>query len=79
MSEKSSLWLLPFYMAVATYFYCKKVRRAMRTAVVSNLLKYTSLSFKYFLQNVFSIFYFQDTVKYCITKCLSIFCFHFLI
>ena len=27
------------YMAVATYFYYEKVRRTMRTAIVSNLLK----------------------------------------
>ena len=32
--KKNSLWLLPFYMAVATYFYYEKVRRAMRTAVI---------------------------------------------
>ena len=37
--KKSSLWLLPFYMAVATYSYYKKVRRTMRTAIVSYLLK----------------------------------------
>ena len=37
--KKSSLWLLPFYMAVATYCYYKKVRRTMRTAIVSYLLK----------------------------------------
>ena len=37
--KKSSLWLLPFYMAVATYFYYEKVRRTMLTAIVSYLLK----------------------------------------
>ena len=37
--KKDSLWLLPFYMVVATYFYYEKVRRTMRTAIVSNLLK----------------------------------------
>ena len=37
--KKNSLWLLPFYMVVATYFYYEKVRRTMRTAIVSNLLK----------------------------------------
>ena len=36
--KKNSLWLLPFYMVVATYFYYEKVRRTMRTAIVSNLL-----------------------------------------
>ena len=38
--KKNSLWLLPFYMVVATYFYHEKVRRTMRTAIVSNLLNY---------------------------------------
>ena len=34
------LWLLPFYMVVATYFYYdEKVHRKMCTAIVSNLLK----------------------------------------
>ena len=37
--KKSSLWLLPFYMGVATYFYYKKVRRTMRTPIISYLLK----------------------------------------
>ena len=37
--KKSSLWLLMSYMAVATYYYCEKVRRTMRTAIVSYLLK----------------------------------------
>ena len=37
--KKNSLWLLPFYMVVATYFYYEKLRRTMRTAIVSNLLK----------------------------------------
>ena len=37
--KKYSLWLLPFYMVVATYFYYEKVRRTKRTAIVSNLLK----------------------------------------
>ena len=31
---KISLWLLPFYMAMAIYCYYVKVRRAMRTATV---------------------------------------------
>ena len=39
ISKKSSLWLLPFYMAVTTYCYYEKVRRTMRTAIVSYLLK----------------------------------------
>ena len=41
--KKSSLWLFPFYMAVATYCYYKKVCRTMRTAIVSYLLKFTGL------------------------------------
>ena len=32
--KKISLWLLPFYMAMAIYCYYVKVRRAMRTATV---------------------------------------------
>ena len=36
--KKDSLWLLPFYMVVATYFYYGKVLRTMRTAIESNLL-----------------------------------------
>ena len=37
--KKNPLWLLPFYMAVATSCYYEKVRRTMRTAVISYLLK----------------------------------------
>ena len=37
--RKSALWLLPFYMDEAAYCYYKKVRRTMRTAIVSYLLK----------------------------------------
>ena len=37
--KKSSLWLLPSYMTVATYCYYEKVRRTMHTAIVSYLLK----------------------------------------
>ena len=36
--KKNVLWLVPFYMVVATYFYYEKVSRTMRTAIVSNLL-----------------------------------------
>ena len=32
--KKNSLWLLPFHMAVAAYFYYEKVRRTMSTATV---------------------------------------------
>ena len=37
--RKNYVWLLPFYIAVATYFLCKKMHRTMRTAVVSYFLK----------------------------------------
>ena len=37
--KESSLWLLPIYMAVATYCYYEKVGRTMRTAIVLYLLK----------------------------------------
>ena len=36
--KKNYLCMLPFYMAVATYFYYKKVHTTMRTAIVSYLL-----------------------------------------
>ena len=39
MLKKSSLWLLPFYVAVVTYCCYKKVHRTMRTAIVSYLHK----------------------------------------
>ena len=37
--KKNSLWLLPSGIVVATYFCYEKVRRTMRTAIVSNLSK----------------------------------------
>ena len=37
--KKNSLWLLPFYIVVATYFCYEKVRRTMRNAMVLNLLQ----------------------------------------
>ena len=40
--KKNSLWLLPLYMVVASYFYYEKMRRTMRTEIVSNLLKSTT-------------------------------------
>ena len=36
--KKNSPWLIPFHMALATYCYYEKVRRTMRTAIVSHLL-----------------------------------------
>ena len=49
--KKNSLWLLPFYMVVATYFYYEKVRKTMRTAIVSNLLKTLLTIYNLILQN----------------------------
>ena len=37
--RENPLWLLPSYMAVATSCYYDKLRRTMRTAIVSYLLK----------------------------------------
>ena len=37
--KKNYLWLPPFFIFVATYFYYEKVRRTIRTAIVSNLRK----------------------------------------
>ena len=36
--QKNYLWLFPLNIVVATYFYYERVRRTMRTAIVSNLL-----------------------------------------
>ena len=36
--KKNPLWLLSFYMAVTSCYY-EKLRRTMRTAIVSMLLK----------------------------------------
>ena len=36
--KKNPLWLLPFFMAVATSYYYGNVRRTMRTAIASQLL-----------------------------------------
>ena len=37
--KKNSLWQLPLYMVVPTYFFYEKVRRTIRAVIVSNLLK----------------------------------------
>ena len=65
MVKKDSLWLLPFYMVVATYFYYEKVRRTMRTATVSYLLDlFISLSelktFLYLRRAYTMKFFFHD-------------------
>ena len=41
ISKKSSLWLLLYYMAVATYCYYEKLGRTMRTAIASYLINKT--------------------------------------
>ena len=38
--ERKSLWLLPFFMAMAAYCYYEKVRTTMRIAFVSYLLRW---------------------------------------
>ena len=38
MFKKNSLWLLPFFVAVATYCYNEKVRIARRTAITLYVL-----------------------------------------
>ena len=43
--NKNPFWLLPYYMAVATYCYYEKVCRSMHTAIVSYLLKILELNF----------------------------------
>ena len=48
--KENFLRLLLFYMVMATYFYYEVVRKTMRTAIVSNLLKentYTTSSRNY--------------------------------
>ena len=44
--KKRSMWLLPSYLAVTTYCYYEKLRRTMRTAIVSRLLKENMTNFK---------------------------------
>ena len=43
--KKNSLWLLPFYMTVATYCYYEKVCRTMHTAILSYLLNSDTAKF----------------------------------
>ena len=52
--KKNSLWLLPFYIAVATYCYYEKVCRTMRTAIVSYLLKRKILK-AFFMKSIYII------------------------
>ena len=46
--KKNYLWLLPFYRAVATYFYYENMRRTMRNAIVLYLLKLLTIFEKKF-------------------------------
>ena len=46
--KKNYLWLLPFYMAVATYFYYENMRRTMRNAIVLYHLKLLTIFEKKF-------------------------------
>ena len=52
--KKNSLWLLSFYIAVATYCYYEKVCRTMRTAIASYLLKRKILK-AYFMKSIYII------------------------
>ena len=45
--KKNYLWLLPFFMAVVTYFYYEKVCKAMHTAIISYILKFIELIFEF--------------------------------
>ena len=45
--KKNVLWLLLFYLIVATYFYYEKVHRTICTAIVSDLLNRKSDAKKY--------------------------------
>ena len=49
--KKTSLWSLPFFMAVATYYCYKRVRRTMRTVIVSYFLKTLQLMLLVFLES----------------------------
>ena len=40
--KKSSLWLLPFNMAMVSYCFYEKVRRTMRTAIVSYFYSFSA-------------------------------------
>ena len=53
--KKNSLWLLSFYMDVVSYCFYKKVRRTMRTAIVSYF--YSFSVFLLFLLFLFLYFY----------------------
>ena len=68
--KENVLWLLPFYMVVATYFYYEKVRRTMRTAIVSNLLKMSAVNFRKIIYQFVDTRHYKDN-NYC--HCLFLF------
>ena len=54
--KENPLWLFPFNMTVAASCYYEKVRRTMRTAIVSYLLKYNIWNL-YVAANMYSYFH----------------------
>ena len=47
ISKENSSWLLPFYMAVATYFYYEEVHRTMRSVIVTSLIENSIIHIKH--------------------------------
>ena len=73
--KKNSLWLLPFYITVATYFYYKKVCRTMHTAIESYLLKFWSsnIFITIMISNfLFNFINFWFIVSFFLTKFLTL-------
>ena len=64
ISKKSSLWLLPYYVAVATYCCYEKVRRTMHTAILSYLLKRCCLFLAFLSRN--SLLFMRLTALQCL-------------
>ena len=54
--KKNSLWLLPFYMVVAAYCYYEKLRRTMRSPIVSYLVNHNTEKRKVFFPFLKTIF-----------------------
>ena len=74
--KENPLWLLPFYMAVATSCCYEKGRKTMRTAIVSCLLKLykhfqkkKSTSEKKLIQNYSNQIEIQILTTYHLEKC----------
>ena len=67
--KKNFLWLLPFYMVVATYFYYEKIRKTMRTAIVSNL-KIVTVNFRKIIYYSVDTRHYKDN-NYC--NCVFLF------